>query len=128
MTNGEATSPSLVLVAGFHWSLVIGHLVIRSHTVSTQTYCLRADVEAAWTPADSLAAVDDDASSTISVDEEAIVTRAIERAANRMNAALEMRYSLEPLADNDWCRDCNAAIAAYLLATRRGDAASDVIQ
>jgi phage gp36-like protein len=96
--------------------------------VSTQTYCLRADVEAAWTPADLLAAVDDDASTTISVDEEAIVTRAIERAANRMNAALEMRYSLELLADNDWCRDCNAAIAAYLLATRRGDPASDAIQ
>ena len=96
--------------------------------MSTQTYCLRADVEAAWTPADLLAAVDDDASTTISVDEEAIVTRAIERAANRMNAALEMRYSLELLADNDWCRDCNAAIAAYLLATRRGAAASDAIQ
>ena len=45
-----------------------------------------------------------------------------------MNAALEMRYSLELLADNDWCRDCNAAIAAYLLATRRGDPASDAIQ
>jgi len=96
--------------------------------VSTQTYCLRADVEAAWTPADLLAAVDDDTSGTISAAEEAIVTRAIQRAANRMNAALEMRYSLELLADNTWCRDCNAAIAAYLLATRRGDPASDAIQ
>jgi phage gp36-like protein len=81
-------------------------------------------VEAAWTPADLLAAVDDDTSGTISVDEEAIITRAIERAANRMNAALELRYDLEQLAGNDWCRDCNAAIAVYLLATRRGTAAA----
>src|SRR5689334_1621455 len=99
------------------YSLVVGHwsLVIRSSTMSTQTYCVRSDVEAAWTPADLLAAVDDDSSGTISVDEEGIVTRAIERAANRMNAALEMRYSLELLASNAWCRDCNAALAAYLL-------------
>lgn len=96
--------------------------------MSTQTYCTRADVEASWTPADLLAAIDDDSSGTISAGEEAIVTRAIERAANRMNAALEMRYSLALLAGNTWCRDCNAALAAYLLATRRGDPASDVIQ
>ena len=96
--------------------------------MSTQTYCTRADVEAAWTPADLLVAVDDDSSGTISAGEEAIVTRAIERAANRMNAALEMRYSLDLLAANTWCRDCNAALAAYLLATRRGDPASDAIQ
>src|SRR3954469_21335327 len=96
--------------------------------MSTQTYCTRADVEAAWTPADLLAAVDDDASGTISAGEEAIVTRAIERAANRMNSALELRYSLDLLSSNTWCRDCNAALAAYLLATRRGDPASDLIQ
>jgi len=96
--------------------------------MSTQTYCIRADVEAAWTPAALLAAVDDDSSGTISAAEEAIVTRAIERAANRINAALELRYALDLLASNTWCRDCNAALAVYLLATRRGAAASDAIQ
>lgn len=96
--------------------------------MSTQIYCTRADLEAAWTTADLLAAVDDDASGTISTDEDAIITRAIERAANRMNAALEMRYGLSFLADNAWCRDCNAALAIYLLATRRGTAASDPVQ
>lgn len=96
--------------------------------MSTQTYCTRADVEVAWTPAALLAAVDDDATGTISAAEEAIVTRAIERGANRMNGSLEMRYGLVLLAGNAWCRDCNAALAVYLLATRRGVAASAAIQ
>lgn len=94
----------------------------------TQTYCTLSDVEAAWNPADLLDAVDDDTSGTMSAGEQAIVTRAIERAANRMNASLEMRYALSSLASNHWCRDCNAALAVYLLATRRGTAASDAIQ
>jgi phage gp36-like protein len=96
--------------------------------MSTQTYCTRTDLEAAWTPAALLAAVDDDSSGTISPAEEAIVTRAIERAANRMNAVLEMRYPLSELAGNTWCRDCNAALAIYLLATRLGEPADDAVQ
>lgn len=96
--------------------------------MSTQIYCTLTDVEAAWTPADLLAAVDDDASGTLSAGEQSIVTRAIERGANRMNASLEMRYSLDSLANNAWCRDCNAAVAIYLLSTRNGAAATDAIQ
>jgi len=89
----------------------------------TQTYCAKADIEAIWPPADLLASVDDDTSGTLSATEEGYITRAIERAANLMNARLELRYSLADLAANKWCRDANAAVAAYWLATRRGDPA-----
>ena len=88
-----------------------------------QTYCLKADIEALWTAAAVLASVDDDSSGTLSVTEEGYITRAIERAAERMNAYLEERYVLSELASNTWCRDANAAIAAYLLSIRRGSSA-----
>ena len=88
-----------------------------------QTYCLKADIEALWTAAAVLASVDDDSSGTLSATEEGYITRAIERAAERMNAYLEERYVLSELATSTWCRDANAAIAAYLLSIRRGDAA-----
>lgn len=88
-----------------------------------QTYCLKADLEAVWTAAAVLASVDDDSSGALSATEEGYITRAIERAAERMNAYLEERYILSKLASNTWCRDANAAIAAYLLSIRRGDAA-----
>ena len=89
----------------------------------TQSYCLKADIEAIWPPADLLASVDDDTSGTLSATELGYITRAIERAANLMNARLELRYTLADLAANTWCRDANAAISAYWLATRRGLAA-----
>ncbi len=85
-----------------------------------QTYCLKADIEALWTVAAVLASVDDDTSGTLSAAEEGYITRAIQRAAERMNAYLEERYVLAELATNTWCRDANAAIAAYLLSIRRG--------
>lgn len=88
----------------------------------SQTYCLKADIEAVWTAADVLASADDDASGTLSATEEGYITRAIERAAERMNAYLEQRYVLADLASNTWCRDASASIAAYLLSIRRGDA------
>ncbi|MFN0018836.1 MAG: phage protein Gp36 family protein [Pirellulaceae bacterium] len=88
-----------------------------------QTYCLKADIEAVWTAADVLASADDDSSGTLSATEEGYITRAIERAAERMNVYLEQRYILSELASNTWCRDANAAIAAYLLSIRRGNAA-----
>ena len=88
-----------------------------------QTYCLKADIEALWTVAAVLASVDDDSSGTLSATEEGYITRAIERAAERMNAYLEERYVLSQLSSNTWCRDANAAIAAYLLSIRRGSSA-----
>jgi phage gp36-like protein len=89
----------------------------------TTTYCTKTDLEALWPPDDLLDSVDDDLSGTLSATEEAYITRAIERAANLMNARLAVRYKIADLAANPWCRDANAAIAAFLLATRRGAAA-----
>jgi hypothetical protein len=93
----------------------------------TQTYCVRADIEAVWPPSLLVASVDDDASGSLSATEEAYITRAIERAANLMNARLEMRYALADLAANTWCRDANATIAAWLLATRQGSPAPQAL-
>ena len=92
------------------------------------TYCTQSDIEAIWPPDDLLASVDDDASGTLSATEEGYITRAIDRAANLINARLEVRYSLADLASNEWCRDANAAIAAYLLSTRQGTAAPAHLQ
>ncbi len=92
-----------------------------------QTYCTRADIESAWNPAAVLAAADDDNNGSLSPTEEAHIARAIERAAWMMNGVLEVRYRLSDLASSEWCRDCNAALAAYLLATRSGDAAPDAV-
>jgi phage gp36-like protein len=88
----------------------------------TQTYCTKTDIEAIWPPASLLASVDDDASGTLSATEDGYITRAIERAANFINSRLEARYRLTDLASNTWCRDANAAIAAYWLSNRRGAA------
>jgi phage gp36-like protein len=96
--------------------------------MAVQIYCVKADIEAIWPPADLLASVDDDTSGTLSATEEAYITQAIERAAGLINARLETRYRLSDLAGNAWCRDANAAIAAYLLATRRGDPAPAHLQ
>jgi phage gp36-like protein len=92
------------------------------------TYCTKADIEAIWPPADLLASVDDDATGTLSPTEEGHITRAIERAANLINSSLAMRYDVAELASNAWCRDANAAIAAYWLSTRRGLAAPAQLQ
>jgi phage gp36-like protein len=94
----------------------------------TQTYCTKADVEAIWPAASLLARVDDDTNGSLSATEESYITRGIERAANLINARLEVRYRVADLALNSWCRDANAAIAAYLLSTRRGAAAPAHLQ
>lgn len=94
----------------------------------TQVYCNRDDIESQWSPVALLRCVDDDHDGVLSPRELGTITQAIERAANKMNASLEMRYSLAALQGNTWCRDANAAIAAYFLATRRGNPAPDHIQ
>ena len=96
--------------------------------MSTQTYCTQSDIEAIWPPADVLASVDDDVNGSLSATESGYIDRAIERAANFMNARLEMRYRISELAANTWCRDANAAIAAFWLATRRGSSAPAQLQ
>lgn len=94
----------------------------------TTVYCTSADLEAIWDPALMLASVDDDADDVLDALEQTYLDRAIERAAGRMNAYLETRFTLSSLAGNAWCRDANAAIAVYLLAIRRGEAAPAVLQ
>ena len=89
----------------------------------TTTYCVKADVEAIWSATAVLRWADDDQDGALSPTEEGYVTRAIEQAANKINASLETRYSLADLNENAWCRDANAIVAAYLLATRRGNPA-----
>lgn len=93
-----------------------------------QTYCTKTDIEAVWPPAELLAGVDDDGGGTLSATELGYIDRAIERAANFINARLEMRYRLSDLAANTWCRDANAALAAFWLSTRRGDSAPAHLQ
>jgi phage gp36-like protein len=95
--------------------------------MSTITYCDRADLEAVWSAAAIARAVDDDEDGALSASEEGFIATAIERAANLMNALLAVRYQLADLAGNDWCRDVNAVIAVYCLATRRGNKAPDEI-
>ncbi len=96
--------------------------------MATQIYCTKTDIEAIWPPAELLASVDDDGGGTLSATELGYIDRAIERGANFINARLEMRYRLNDLAANTWCRDANAALAAYWLSTRRGDPAPDHLQ
>jgi phage gp36-like protein len=88
-----------------------------------QTYCTLADLEAVWNPLALLESVDDDGNASLSPAEEALVAQAIERAAGKMHAYLLLRYDLADLVDNAWCRDCNAVLAAYFLATRTGNTA-----
>ena len=88
--------------------------------MSTYTYCTRADLESLWTPAEVLAAADDDADGELSSAEEAHIAWAIEMAAAEMNAYLELRYTLDDLVQNAWCRGANAVLAVGLLAGRQG--------
>jgi phage gp36-like protein len=94
-------------------------------TMSTQTYCTLADLEAVWNPLSLLESVDDDGNATLSPAEEALVEQAIERAAGKMHAYLLLRYDVADLTNSVWCRDCNAVLAAYFLATRTGSTAPD---
>ena len=96
--------------------------------MSVQVYCTKSDIEAVWPPGSLLASVDDDGSGTLSATELGYIDRAIERAANFINARLQMRYTLTQLVGNAWCRDANAAIAAYWLSTRKGAAAPAQLQ
>jgi hypothetical protein len=91
------------------------------------SYCIREDLEALWSAQAVLASVDDDGDTLLSATEEGYIARAIEMAANEMNQYLAIRYAPADLAGNEWCRDVNAALAVWLLATRDGSAAPQSI-
>lgn len=88
-----------------------------------QTYCTRLEIESIIGPAGVLANIDDDADGVESPDDQLHVAAAIERAAIEMNIALENQYpTLSSLSANDWCKWCNAYIAAFHLFARKGNA------
>jgi phage gp36-like protein len=118
----------VVCAAGPFFVLIEWTFSQESLVMPVQVYCTQEDLTAAWTEGDLLAAVDDDSSGTLSATELAVIERAIERAANRMHAVLQVRYATLELLDNAWCRDCNVMLALYLLATRRGEPAPEQIQ
>lgn len=87
-----------------------------------QTYCVRADLASIVGEPFLLAAIDDDNNKVESASETLHITAAIERGAVEMNAALRHQYyPLTALADNDWCKWCNANLAIYHLSSRRGN-------
>lgn len=98
-----------------------------------QTYCEREDIESILGVAGVLALIDDDQDGTEASAETLHATNAIERAAVDMNSALRNQYVLSELADNDWCKWCNAYLAAYYLLNRKNSAvpasvADEVVQ
>ena len=89
--------------------------------MTTQTYCIKSDLEAILSPSTVLRLADDDETGTLSNDQEGYITAAIERAAGKMNSFLDTRYQLSDLASNQWCQDANAVIAIAYLAERRSN-------
>lgn len=89
-----------------------------------QSYCVRADIESILGVAGVAACIDDGQEGAESVADAAEVTQAIERAAVEMNSALRNQYKLTDIADNDWCKWCNAYLAAYYLTNRKNNAVS----
>ncbi len=85
------------------------------------TYCVRADIESILGEAAVLACIDDDQDGLESATETTFVTGAISRAAVEMNTALENQYILSELTANEWCKWCNAYIAAWHLYARRSN-------
>ena len=85
------------------------------------TYCVQADIESILSVAMVKRLTDDNEDGALSVTENSYVTDAIDVAATKMNATLEMRYTLSELAANDWCKWCNATLAAAVLSKRRAN-------
>lgn len=85
--------------------------------MTTTTYCVRADMVSIVGEAFITAATDDD---QVGIGDDDQVTDAIERAANKMNAALGKQYIISELSGNDWCKWCNAHMAIVELC-RRGN-------
>ena len=96
--------------------------------MAVQTYCVRADIEEIIGVPAVKAFIDDDHSGGETSGETTVVTKVIERAAVRMNQVLDQRYILSELASNEWCIYANAAIAVYLLMTRRGNPAPQDVE
>lgn len=91
-------------------------------------YCVKADIEAILGVAGVLALIDDDQDGEASAAELLHVTAAIERAAVEMNTAIENSdYDYADLTSNDWCKQCNATLAAYKLSGRKNNTPSATV-
>lgn len=85
------------------------------------TYCTRLNVQSLIGEAALLAVIDDNQDGVENPEESEYITHAIERGAVEMNEAISKQYILSALTSNDWCKWCNAYLAAYFLFERRGN-------
>jgi hypothetical protein len=91
-----------------------------------QTYCTQTEIEQVLSSSGLLSRADDDETEVI---DSGIVSAMINRGASLMNAYLNCtQYSLSDLANDEWCKWCNATLSAYLFATRRGNPAPNSLQ
>lgn len=88
-----------------------------------QIYCIASDVEFVLSAAGVTACLDDDETGLRSAEADALLDRAIDTAAGKINQHVRHQYKLTDLAGltNTWLRDTNAYMAAKVLATRRGN-------
>jgi hypothetical protein len=90
-------------------------------------YCSRLDIVSIIGEAAVLACIDDDQDGVESPLESSFVDHAIERAAVEMSIYLRQQYDLLDIANNTWCKWCNAYLAAWNLFTRRGNPPPDTL-
>lgn len=87
------------------------------------TYCTRLNIVSIIGAPALLACIDDNQDGVESPSESQHIADAITRAAVEMNESLRCQYVLTDLNNNDWCRWCNAHLAAMFLFSRRGNPA-----
>lgn len=92
--------------------------------MTVQTYCTIAHVKDILSDNGVLFRSDDDEDGVLesSGTESTAQSNAIERSATKMNMMLQQTaYTLADLANNEWCKWCNATMAAVALCRRRGN-------
>lgn len=92
--------------------------------MTVQTYCTAVHINDVLSDNGVRFRADDDQSGAVAASgtESTAVSNAIERSATRMNMALQhTAYTLSALASNEWCKWCNAILAAVQLCRRRGN-------
>lgn len=89
--------------------------------MTIQVYCDRDDIEAIEGEFGVSASIDDNQDGVESANEVLMITKAIQRAALKINACVRQQYKLIDVATNDWLIYANAVIALYMLRSRRGN-------
>ena len=96
--------------------------------MATTTYCDRSDIDDVLSEHAVDRMIDDDHDGVVEATELARVTTAIEKAAGRINATVQKRYTLSDLSGNDWLKFVNATLAALTLMRRRGNGVPPSLQ